>query len=242
MDLPRQLDRWAGSLGHHLLNRVRDAQQRLEDDIQKIEEAIATDPEKPPEDVQLPDLSQAPKRKIRKSTRITVFPKVIAIHLSRSMFDAASYSSKNLAKVQYTQRLRLGGLLNEHWYKLLGVVCHKGSHNSGHYESFRRNHLYQPFSTPDAFAAYAAASRGITPSTSVAPSPHIDAVPAPNGVTFTDQSSTSLSSISASSSQPESRPTTATSTPSQPTTPLAPSQTSDHNPTTPPSNQSKMFV
>ncbi|RMZ76687.1 hypothetical protein DV738_g4851, partial [Chaetothyriales sp. CBS 135597] len=132
---------------------------QLASDIEKIEEAIRTDPEKPPDAVEMPDRSQAPKRKIRKSTRITVFPKIIAIHLSRSVFDPGSYSTKNMAKVSYTPRLRLGGLLNEKWYKLLGVVCHKGSHSSGHYESFRRNHLYPPFATPDTFAAYAAAYR-----------------------------------------------------------------------------------
>ncbi|RMZ92507.1 hypothetical protein DV736_g250, partial [Chaetothyriales sp. CBS 134916] len=145
---------------NHLRSAKTDTERKqLERDIGKIDEAIRTDPEKPPEGIELPDRSQAPKRKIRKSTRITVFPKVIAIHLSRSVFDPGSYSTKNLAKVSYTQRLRLGGLLNEKWYKLLGVVCHKGSHSSGHYESFRRNHLYPPFATPDTFAAYAAACR-----------------------------------------------------------------------------------
>lgn len=105
--------------------------------------------------------------------RITAFPKVIAIHLSRSVYDARSYSTKNMAKVTYTERLRLGGILNEHWYRLLGVVCHKGSHNSGHYESFRRNHMYPPFSTPDAWGAYAASSK----SNSLAPSPVVAARP-----------------------------------------------------------------
>ena len=150
---------------------------QLEDDVALIEQAIREDPEKAPEGVTMPDSSLAPKCKIRKSTRITVFPKVIAIHLSRSVFDPGSYSTKNMAKVAYTQRLRLGGLLNEKWYKLLGVVCHKGSHNSGHYESFRRNHLYPPFATPDPFSAYASASRNVSEAPSATPSPSIDALP-----------------------------------------------------------------
>lgn len=179
--------------------------QRLNRDVEELDRAIRDDPEQPPEDVQLPDSKQAPKRKIRKSTRITVFPKLIAIHLSRSMFDPGSYSSKNTAKVSYTQRLRLGGILNEHWYKLLGVVCHKGSHNSGHYESFRRSHIYPVFSTPDAFKAYGDASRAGTPATSVVPSPQVNGKDGPAGLTPAEQSSSSLSSISPST---PSRPST----------------------------------
>jgi len=148
----------------------------------------------------MPDSNLAPKSRIKKSTRITVFPKVIAIHLSRSVFDPGNYSTKNMAKVSYTQRLRLGGLLNEHWYKLLGVVCHKGSHHSGHYESFRRNHVYAPYATPDPFSAYAAAGRYPSSVPSVIPSPTIEA--AQNGglkrsnAAADGQSSTSLSSVS----------------------------------------------
>lgn len=181
----------------------------LQEDIALIEQAIRDDPEKAPEGVALPDSSLAPKCKIRKSTRITVFPKVIAIHLSRSVFDPGSYSTKNMAKVSYTQRLRLGGLLNEKWYKLLSVVCHKGSHQSGHYESFRRNHLYPPFATPDPFRAYADASRNISTVPSTTPSPSIDAIRANGATTPLDpgdgQSSTSLSTASLSTGN--SRPT-----------------------------------
>lgn len=172
----------------------------LENDIGFIEQAIREDPEKAPEGVTLPDSSLAPKCKIRKSTRITVFPKVIAIHLSRSVFDPGSHSTKNLAKVSYTQRLRLGGLLNEKWYKLLGVVCHKGSHHSGHYESFRRNHLYPPYATPEPFSAYAIASRNVSTAPSATPSPSIEATQGSStngGVGPSDgQSSTSLSTAS----------------------------------------------
>ena len=219
--------------GHFKTAKTDNDREHLEDEVNQLEEAIRIDPEKPPENVELPDLAQAPKRKIRKSTRITVFPKVIAIHLSRSVFDPGSYSSKNMAKVSYTQRLRLGGLLNEKWYKLLGVVCHKGSHNSGHYESFRRNHLYPPFATPGAFSAYAAASKSGTPVPSATPSPHIDALRTePNASPLPDRSSTSLSSTSDSTlSRPTSQPTTITSNPSVPSTPIPPSSSQSDDPT-----------
>jgi ubiquitin carboxyl-terminal hydrolase 16 len=185
----------------------------LNNEIEQLEKSVEEDPETLPDNVQLPDSKQAPKRKIKKSTRITVFPKLIAIHLSRSVFDPGSYSSKNTAKVSYTQRLRLGGILNEHWYKLLGVVCHKGSHNSGHYESFRRNHIYPPFATPDAFKAYGDASRAGTPAASAVPSPQVHGANGISGLTPVDQSSLSLSSTSPSNN---SRPTSQSTTQQEP--------------------------
>ena len=151
---------------------VEEEQKRFQDDIDRIQTALAEDPEKPPSDIDLPPSNQAPKRKIKKHMRITIYPKIVAIHLSRSVYDPRSYSTKNLAKVSYPERLRLGGILSEKWYKLLGIVCHKGSHNSGHYESFRRNHLYPPFATPGVFSAYAAVSRegSVVPSANPSPS------------------------------------------------------------------------
>ncbi|KAG9772757.1 Ubiquitin carboxyl-terminal hydrolase 16 [Exophiala dermatitidis] len=200
--------------------------ETLERDISLIERALREDPEKAPDGVILPDSSLAPKCKIRKSTRITVFPKVIAIHLSRSVFDPGSYSTKNMAKVAYTQRLRLGGLLNEKWYKLLSVVCHKGSHNSGHYESFRRNHLYPPFATPDPFRAYADASRNLSTVSSINASPSISAMRLNGTNTPADpsdeQSSTWLSTTSLGPSTANSRPTSKGMTPaSSPQPPAA---------------------
>ncbi|SMY20767.1 unnamed protein product [Zymoseptoria tritici ST99CH_1A5] len=112
-----------------------------------IQQAIATDPEKPPKDVPLPSLSATPNRRIAKHVRISAFPKILTLHLSRSVWDPSSASSKNSAKVPFPETLPLGGLLQRKTYRLLGVVTHKGGHNSGHYESFRRQHLPKPFST-----------------------------------------------------------------------------------------------
>lgn len=188
-----------------VLARTKDEKQQrqLQQDITKLERAIRDDSEVEPEGVELPEPSQAPKRNIKKYMRITTFPKIIAIHLSRSVYDARSYSTKNMAKVNYTERLRLGGILNEHWYRLLGVVCHKGSHNSGHYESFRRNHMYPPFSTPDAWGAYAANSKA----NNIAPSPLVGARTSDDSLT-TSESTPSLSSTALSNTT--SRPNTAT--------------------------------
>lgn len=90
--------------------------------------------------------------------------------------------------------------MSQKWFKLLAIVCHKGSHNSGHYESFRRNNLYPPFSTPDTFSSYAQ-SRATSVNPSTAPSPRLAArgVAEPEPSPISLSSSTSLPSLSGSS-------------------------------------------
>jgi ubiquitin carboxyl-terminal hydrolase 16 len=108
-------------------------------------------------------LRDAPKRRIARHIRMTEFPKILAIHLSRSIFNASHSSQKNSAKVAFPEQLPLGGLLQQRKYKLLGVVTHKGSHHSGHYESFRRQNTYPPFSNPSTFQASEVYSRKPSP-------------------------------------------------------------------------------
>ena len=120
----------------------------VESQIAKLRKALEEDPEKAPEGVELPDSKLAPKRRIARHIEITSFPKVLVIHLSRSMYDLRSSSTKNLAKLSFPERFPVGGILNRRNYKLLGMVTHKGTHNNGHYETFRRQHLYAPYSTP----------------------------------------------------------------------------------------------
>ncbi|KAH7328886.1 hypothetical protein B0I35DRAFT_404180 [Stachybotrys elegans] len=110
---------------------------QTEERIKRLRHAMETDPEHPPLDVELEDIRYAPKRRIAKTTRMSIFPKVLAIHLSRSIYGGA-VTQKNSAKVSFPEQLSLGGLLEQHKYKLLGLVTHKGGHNSGHYEAFRR--------------------------------------------------------------------------------------------------------
>lgn len=132
------------------LNRAKSAQQSktIQAGIDAIQKAIDEDPEVPPPNVELPDIALAPKRRIARHVQITSFPKVLIIHLSRSIYDPRSSSTKNTSKVSFPERLPLGSILNRRHYKLLGMVSHKGTHNSGHYESFRRQHVYAPISTP----------------------------------------------------------------------------------------------
>ncbi|KAF1920899.1 hypothetical protein BDU57DRAFT_509378 [Ampelomyces quisqualis] len=193
-------------------NEVKD---RLRADISKIRTAMEENPEKPPEGVELPDTKQAPKRRIARHMYISQFPKVLAIHLSRSVYAIGSASTKNLAKVTFPESLPLGSLLHRKNYKLLGVVTHKGSHNSGHYESFRRQVQPLPFSTPVSFGQDGVYSRQASPYPSARPSAVPSAVPSPR-----------ISSINLPSANGRSSPVPSTSTLESPSLQSFPSQDS----------------
>lgn len=80
---------------------------------------------------------------ISRDTAITRYPEVLALHFGRSMYGAYSGVVKNVAKVEFGEVLRLGTLAERTQgrgvrYRLVGVVTHRGGHESGHYETFRR--------------------------------------------------------------------------------------------------------
>ncbi|KAF5564172.1 ubiquitin carboxyl-terminal hydrolase 16 [Fusarium napiforme] len=136
---------------------------QAQESIDKLQHAINTDPENPPDDVELGDIRFAPKRRIAKTTRMSIFPKILAIHLSRSIYDVGQMTQKNSAKVVFPEQLPLGGLMDQRNYKLLGLVTHRGGHNSGHYEAFRRQNVAAPFSNPNTFQPSEAFSKTPTP-------------------------------------------------------------------------------
>ncbi|KAI1467585.1 cysteine proteinase [Daldinia caldariorum] len=155
-----------------LLGRIPEASKpSIQQAISQLQHAIDNDPENPPADIELPPMSDAPTCKIAKHTRLTSFPKIMAIHLSRSIYN--STSQKNSAKVTFPEQLLMGTLLNRKKYKLLATVTHKGSHHSGHYESFRRQNICLPFSTPNPFQASDIFTKSATPSP--ASTPHVTA-------------------------------------------------------------------
>lgn len=133
------------------------------DSLEKLQYAIDTDPENPPEGVELGDIKYAPKRKIAKTTRMSIFPKILAIHLSRSIYGVGHMTQKNSAKVAFPEQLPLGGLMDQRKYKLLGLVTHRGGHNSGHYEAFRRQNHTAPFPNLNTFMPSEVYSKTPTP-------------------------------------------------------------------------------
>lgn len=141
--------------------------EQLQKELQMIEDALEQDPELELKEANIP--KGAPKRTIKKSVRISRFPKVLAIHLSRSLFSAISFSTKNTAKVAFPDGLQVGGLLTPHNYRLSSVVLHKGGHNSGHYETCRRQDNPIPFSTPNSFGLHGVYSQHASPNLSATP-------------------------------------------------------------------------
>ncbi|PNP42581.1 hypothetical protein TGAMA5MH_05322 [Trichoderma gamsii] len=134
-----------------------------QENIDKLQMAIETDPERPPEDVELGDIRYAPKRKIAKTTRMSTFPRILAIHLSRSIYGVGQITQKNSAKVSFPERLPLGSVAEQRKYKLLGVVTHRGGHNSGHYEAFRRQNTPSPYANINTFQKSEIYSKTPTP-------------------------------------------------------------------------------
>ncbi|KAK7426170.1 hypothetical protein QQZ08_007336 [Neonectria magnoliae] len=152
------------NLEHDMAKSTSDSfKAQAQENLEKLQFAIDTDPEHPPENVDLGDMRYAPKRKIAKTTRMSIFPKILAIHLSRSIYDAGQMTQKNSAKVSFPETLPLGGLMDQKKYKLLGLVTHRGGHNSGHYEAFRRQNLAAVFSNPSTFQAADVYSKTPTP-------------------------------------------------------------------------------
>ncbi|CAZ79855.1 unnamed protein product [Tuber melanosporum] len=186
--------------------------------ISKLQQAIETNPEKHPEGIELPSSQIAPKSRIARRTRMSHYPTIITFHLSRSIYDAYSSSRKNSARVSFPEELKMGGLLDRKGYKLLCMITHKGSHDSGHYECFRRQIVHRaPYSTPTPVPSSPPTPIPSSPKTgstirlvpvdtkesaneSLAPSSDIQTpgVPSPSSDSSSSSSSTSSNSSSAS--------------------------------------------
>ncbi|KAK6508439.1 hypothetical protein TWF506_010530 [Arthrobotrys conoides] len=122
--------------------------EALRDSLETLNDCLKNNPEEIPKDTLLPSPQLTTvKSRIAKRTYFAHCPNVLAIHLSRSIFDY--YSRKNGCKVAFPEELLLGPLLNRSKYKLLGLITHRGSHDSGHYECYRRQNPHPPpYSTP----------------------------------------------------------------------------------------------
>lgn len=121
--------------------------------VPQLEAMLADDPEKALDDFPLPR-DTAPRRRISKQTRITTYPDVLCLHLSRSIYDLNA-SRKNSCRVEFGEKLSLGGLVEKKKeYRLVALVTHRGGHEYGHYECFRRQ---QPSATFPSTAAVIAA-------------------------------------------------------------------------------------
>ncbi|KAL7274456.1 hypothetical protein RUND412_002649 [Rhizina undulata] len=139
----------------------------LETAIDLLTTALNTDPEQPPPDVPLPPINVAPRSRIVKRTRMSYCPPILTLHLSRSIYDPRSSSRKNSAKVGFLEKLEMGGLAERRGYRLICVVTHKGGHESGHYECFRRQVVGRgPYATSSSNSGSNSATNSATNSNS----------------------------------------------------------------------------
>ena len=111
--------------------------EALEAELQQLNRCLAEGAESQREDITLPPSSLSPTQRVAKRIRISNYPQVLAVHLPRSIFTAGNWASKNTAKVTFKEHLTLGGFERVH-YRLACMVTHLGRHDSGHYETYRR--------------------------------------------------------------------------------------------------------
>lgn len=124
-----------------LTTRNPETSSSLHADISIIRDALENDLEQIKDNAHLLPVHDAPKRRIVRYTRISRFPQILAVHLSRSIYGAAMSATKNTARISFPIVLPLGGLLQRTTYSLRGIVTHQGGHQSGHYESYRRQSI-----------------------------------------------------------------------------------------------------
>lgn len=73
------------------------------------------------------------KSSIVKTTHFDKLPRILVLHLSRSIYQGYG-ASRNACKVAVKEHLHVQDVS----YTLSALVRHKGTHSSGHYECFRR--------------------------------------------------------------------------------------------------------
>ncbi|KAK6527039.1 hypothetical protein TWF281_010234 [Arthrobotrys megalospora] len=171
----------------------------LQTSLETLKHCLQNDPEEIPKDTLLPPPKLTTvKSRIAKRTYFAHCPNVLSIHLSRSIFDY--YSRKNSCKVAFPEELLLGPLLHRSKYRLLGLITHRGSHDSGHYECYRRQNSHPPpYSTPmmmPVIKSEGTTTPGtpITPATLETPVPETAATPGASRVDLGEQSGESGSS------------------------------------------------
>lgn len=144
-----RLEHAIATLNRKLQSSSGSAKEKLRLKIQRLEKALEIEPENFPEDIEIRSSKTVPKSRIARRTRMSSYPTILAIHLSRSIYDSRSSSRKNSAKVAFPEDLQMGGIMDRQGYRLLCMITHKGGHDSGHYECFRRQIVHRPpYSTP----------------------------------------------------------------------------------------------
>lgn len=91
-------------------------QRKLAQMIVNLQNAIEHDSEDLAS-IEMPKDDLLPRTRISKHSIISKYPKILALHLSRSIFEIGSASRKNSVSIQYPEILRMGGF-ERRTYKL----------------------------------------------------------------------------------------------------------------------------
>ncbi|KAJ1801771.1 ubiquitin-specific protease ubp1 [Coemansia sp. RSA 2598] len=150
------------------VRKARAAIEKLAEQQQMLEEALATNPEAELEGI---EMAAPPPGMSTKQTMIARTPKILVLHLSRSIFLPSGDVIKNPARVRVQPLLDISPFTtnghintsaskpisapsysapllthdsldaarrNNCLYRLSAIVIHAGGHNSGHYSAYRR--------------------------------------------------------------------------------------------------------
>lgn len=83
-------------------------------------------------DFELPKEFPKSRVTLQRNSLLISLPQILILHINRSVFG--SYATRNAIDVTYCESLRIQGKL----YELQSLVTHRGSHDHGHYISYRR--------------------------------------------------------------------------------------------------------
>lgn len=103
--------------------------KRTGSDTTLHEKALSEDP-----DYDLPSNIPRSHVVLERSSVISLLPEILLLHINRSLFTANAYATRNSIDVSFPETLHL----QDKAYQLRSFVTHRGSHDRGHYLSFRR--------------------------------------------------------------------------------------------------------
>lgn len=93
---------------------------------------LAADP-----DYELPKSFPKSHVTLERRVEVTLYPQILILHINRSLFGT-SYATRNGIHLTFEKELKLGPSDGGVEYELKSLVTHQGSHERGHYISYRR--------------------------------------------------------------------------------------------------------
>lgn len=102
--------------------------KRRGQDVSRFEQELSRN-----QDFELPRTVPRSRVSLQRNSSLVKLPQILILHINRSVFGS-SYATRNSIDITYTEELRIQDTL----YELRSLVTHRGSHDHGHYISYRR--------------------------------------------------------------------------------------------------------